>query len=108
MGATSGWEELHYHNTEGCIYGDEKDLWPFLQFTPEVSISSRTICSLGPHHPYRQQIPSMHVKKGFHNFPSILANQCQNSTMISSLEACKQETQTKEQMLKLSDECQIH
>lgn len=44
----------------------------------------------------------------FPNFPSIPTNQCQNDTMIFSLEACKQETETKEQMLKLSDECQIH
>ena len=47
-------------------------------------------------------------QKVFHNFASIPANQCHDGAMISSLEACKQETETKEQMLKLSDECQIH
>ena len=50
----------------------------------------------------------MHVRKVFYNFPRVPANQCQHGVMISSLEACEQETETKEQMLKLSDECQIH
>lgn len=42
----------------------------------------------------------MHIGKVSHNFPRVPPNQCQNGVVISSLEACEQETETKEQMLK--------